>query len=184
LNSRQEVNQGVLYLRMKGFDIKNMMLVEYCESKDDAGYYRKYAAFRIDDQIIPGHLIFNNNWLVKDGKPPFEKSHELEKERYIKDNPHEEEIFKIFELAGTTYGRIDYSMLNGSIQTWEINTNPVLNLPRNKLLKERKELIPVKEKLAKRLEDKLMSINYGSDVAEAGKRGHKISLNWDIYRTL
>jgi len=182
LHNSQEVDLAILQAGMMGLDINHMLLIEYCETKDNAGFYRKYAAFRIADQIIPGHLLFNNDWLVKEGKPPFEQSHEVEKEKYIAENPHEEKLREIFKLAGITYGRIDYSILNGALQTWEINTNPVLNQPRQKLLEERKELIPVKEKLAKRLEGKLLSLDYGGDVAEAAKSKQRITLHWDLQK--
>ena len=160
------------------------MVVEYCETKDSAGYYRKYSAFRIDDQIIPGHLIFNDEWLVKDGRPPFEESHVLEKEKYLEENPHKEKILEIFNLAGVSYGRIDYSMLNGSIQTWEINTNPVLNKPRKEIMEKQKELLPAKEKLAIKIEDALMAVNYGGEVSEIQKTEHKIPLKWHHHRNM
>jgi len=182
LNNRQQIDQAFLQRGMQGLDTRHMMLIEYCETKDNAGYYRKYSAFRIEDQIIPGHPNFNNDWLVKGGKPLFEKSHELERENYIKENPHKKEIYEIFELAGVTYGRIDYSMLEGSIQTWEINTNPILN----RLRKEYKtqEMVLIKERLAKWLEEGFMSNNYGGDITEAAKKNHRIPLNWDIQKYL
>jgi hypothetical protein len=43
---------------------------------------------------------------------------------YLQAHPHEAELRKIFDLANIEYGRIDYSLLNGKIQVWEINTNP------------------------------------------------------------
>ncbi len=43
--------------------------------------------------------------------------------RYFKINPHEPELREIFRLAKIQYGRVDYSILNGTIQVWEINTN-------------------------------------------------------------
>ena len=33
---------------------------------------------------------------------------------------------KIYQLANLDYGRIDYAVVNGKIQTWEINDNPQL----------------------------------------------------------
>jgi len=32
---------------------------------------------------------------------------------------------RIFDIAGIDYGRIDYSLRDGAVETWEINTNPV-----------------------------------------------------------
>ncbi len=43
---------------------------------------------------------------------------------YMRTNPHENELLAIFNLARIDYGRIEYSLYNGRIQVWEINTNP------------------------------------------------------------
>ena len=51
--------------------------------------------------------------------------------RYVAENPHADEIRKIFEIARIDYGRIDYSLKNGQIRVWEINTNPVIAAPKN-----------------------------------------------------
>ena len=40
LDNRQQVDQALLQTRMLGLDIRHMMLSEYCETKDTAGYYR------------------------------------------------------------------------------------------------------------------------------------------------
>jgi len=180
LDNRQQIDQIVLRKGMQGLDIKHMMLTEYCETKDNAGYYRKYSAFRIGEQIIPSHPNFNNAWMVKGGKPLFEKSHELEREKYIKENPHKEKIHEIFEIAGVTYGRIDYSMLEGSIQTWEINTNPVFNKLRQEYKTE--EMVLIKERLTKWLEEGLMLHNHGGDITEVRKKNQRIPLSWDFQK--
>ena len=37
---------------------------------------------------------------------------------------------RVFELAGTDYGRVDYGMYNDKVQVWEINTTPqIVNNP-------------------------------------------------------
>ena len=38
------------------------------------------------------------------------------------------QLREIFDLAQIEYGRIDYGMLDGKVQCWEINTNPGLAL--------------------------------------------------------
>ena len=45
----------------------------------------------------------------------------------------------MFELTQVDYGRIDYSIKDGKIQVWEINTNPIITLAPHKY---RKEQIP------------------------------------------
>ena len=38
----------------------------------------------------------------------------------------------LFDLARIDYGRIDYSVVDGRIQVWEINTNPMILIPRDR----------------------------------------------------
>jgi hypothetical protein len=45
---------------------------------------------------------------------------------FVSQNPHHEQLLKIFELAGVEYGRIDYAIKDGRVQTWEINLNPTI----------------------------------------------------------
>jgi hypothetical protein len=45
---------------------------------------------------------------------------------YVRDNPHEAELREIFRIANIDYGRIDYALLDGRVQTWEINNNPTI----------------------------------------------------------
>jgi hypothetical protein len=78
------------------------------------------------------HIIFETEWLAKDGETPKEKRDEENK--YISENPHADKILEIFDIAGIAFGRIDYGILNGTIQTWEINTNPLLNKLRKEYL--------------------------------------------------
>jgi hypothetical protein len=50
---------------------------------------------------------------------------------FFNTNPHEAWIREMFAIAHIDYGRIDYGILNGKPQVWEINTNPMITaLPR------------------------------------------------------
>jgi hypothetical protein len=46
--------------------------------------------------------------------------------RYVETNPHRDQLEKVFELGGIEYGRIDYCVVDGRVQTFEINTNPTV----------------------------------------------------------
>ena len=104
------------------------LIVEYCDTADNSGLYRKYSAFCVGNRIIPVYTSFSKNWVTKssDSLADFMSDEEL---LYIHANPHEEQLREIFALANIQYGRIDYGVFNGRIQTWEINTNPHL-IPR------------------------------------------------------
>jgi hypothetical protein len=102
---------------------EDKIIVEYCDTIDENGLYRKYAAFCIGDQIVPVHIYFSKNWMTKSCYC-LDEELSAEELQYVQMNPHEDQLRRIFLLAGIQYGRIDYSLLNGKLQTWEINTNP------------------------------------------------------------
>jgi len=51
----------------------------------------------------------------------------IEEDRaYAFGNPHKAALTEIFAIAGVEYGRIDYAVKDGRIQTWEINLAPTI----------------------------------------------------------
>jgi hypothetical protein len=104
------------------------IVVEYCDTSDEHGVIRKFGAFRVNDRILARQVHFSRDWVVRfpDIKNP---QTALEERKYVAENPHAEELLRIFELAQVDYGRIDYGLRNGRIQVWEINTNPMILIP-------------------------------------------------------
>jgi hypothetical protein len=102
--------------------------VEFCDTADDAGVYRKYGAYVVDNRIVPRHVFFSRDWLVKgsDLRDPNYLAEELD---YVRANPHAAPLLEICRTARIAWGRVDYSLLDGRIQVWEINTNPLFVLP-------------------------------------------------------
>jgi hypothetical protein len=100
------------------------LVTEFLDTSVD-GVFRKYAAFRIGPEIVARHLFFGTRWMVKYSDVSGEE-YDAEEFAYVRDNPHRERLAEIFELAQVDYGRIDYALLDGRIQVWEINTNPML----------------------------------------------------------
>ncbi len=101
------------------------LVVEHCDIGDENGVYRKYAAFRIGNRILPRHLFFSRHWCVKSWEL-LDEDLLAEERQYIDDFPHHDQLLQIFELAGVDFGRIDYGVKEGMLQVWEINTNPML----------------------------------------------------------
>jgi hypothetical protein len=105
--------------------IDELLAVEFCDTADSDGMYRKYAAFVIGDRILPRHLVFDHAWQLK--TPRLLDGNKLTEERaYLEANPHREELLSVARIAGVDYGRFDYGLLNGKVQVWEINTNPII----------------------------------------------------------
>jgi len=61
---------------------------------------------------------------------------------YVVDNPHENNLQRIFELARADFGRIDYGFSEGRLVTFEINSNPTFPTGKMRLGRhERKAII-------------------------------------------
>jgi len=125
LRTGAELEREIDRLTRAGARADDLIVVEFCDTADAHGIYRKYSAFRVGDRIVPRHLLFSRDWAVKivDLHRAAEVAEELE---YVRTNPHRKELMAIFELARIEFGRIDYALREGKIQVWEINTNPIL----------------------------------------------------------
>jgi hypothetical protein len=109
-------------------DRARTIVVEFCDVGDARGVYRKYAALVIGDTVIARHLLGSTDWQVKEADL-LDADLLREEVEYVDSNPHEHELREVFALAHVDYGRVDYSLLDGRMQVWEINTNPTLVMP-------------------------------------------------------
>lgn len=113
-------------LRSRGLSLKRRIAVEFCAQADADGHFRKYGALNVGGVIIPQHVHFGRDWNVKWGVAPFDAAMAAEELAYLRENPHREPLLEIFGIARIDYGRIDYGLVDGKVQTFEINTNPRL----------------------------------------------------------
>ena len=110
----------------RGYDPASLLVLEYAETVSPDGFYRRYPAFVVGSAIIPRGLSRSRNWMVKVEGCEFTEAGILEERAYVLGNPHEEQLRKIIEVAGVQYGRIDYAVRDGIVETWEINLNPTI----------------------------------------------------------
>jgi hypothetical protein len=128
LQGRRELDDGLAALP----DMKFIrpMVVEFGSKAGPDELYRKYAAYRVGDRTYAQHCFAKQDWFIKDpgrGIPAVTREQHL---AYVRDNPHAPDLMPIFEKASIAYGRIDYTIVDGRVQVFEINTNPtVLSYP-------------------------------------------------------
>jgi hypothetical protein len=128
-------------LRNRWETLPGAIALEFLDTSDEAGIFRKYSAMRLGDALIPRHVLFSRQWQVKD--PDLVTPARIEEERlYLETFPHRDQIMAIFERAGIQYGRIDYALHRGKVQVWEINTNPMLQTARRT---RRRARVPIHE---------------------------------------
>jgi len=113
---------------VRGFDPLDLLVIEYVDTMDPDGFYRRYPAFVVGSEIIPRGLSRSRRWMVKLDGVEFTEASILEERAYVLSNPHEKVLRSIVELAGIEYGRIDYALRDGAVETWEINLNPTIGM--------------------------------------------------------
>lgn len=123
LNTTDEFQEALNNLSKHNKSRDGRLVVEFCAKPDEYQLYRKYAAYIVGGELIPRQVLFSTHWMIKGGDTVNDATIKIETD-YLQTNPHQAELRKIFELANIEYGRIDYSVVNGQIQTYEINTNP------------------------------------------------------------
>jgi len=126
LNSPDEVRRELRRLTLRGFHRRELLAVEFCDTADARGIYRKYSAYVVGDRVIPRCLEFGRDWMVKHDPGTYDADRIAEEEEYVRTNPHEAQLRESFAAASVQYGRIDYALRDGQLQVWEINLNPTI----------------------------------------------------------
>lgn len=131
IHDRPTLIRELLGLVLRGFALEELLVVEFCDTADLNGSYRKYSAFVLGDRVLPRYLNMSRAWMVKHDSRIYELSCAREELEYLLGNAHDPWLRQVFALAGIQYGRIDYGVLDGQPQAWEINTSPTIG-PRNR----------------------------------------------------
>jgi hypothetical protein len=124
LRSAREVETWIGRALVLGVRLRDLLVVEFCDTSDASGLYRKYDAFVVGGRIIARGVQHRRAWVVKRLDQEFSPALAAEERTFVRENPHKRELAEICQLAGIEYGRVDYALKDGRIQVWEINTNP------------------------------------------------------------
>lgn len=126
LDSPDEVQGEIGRALVRGRRMRDLIIIEYCDTSDATGFYRKYSAFAVGSAVIPRSIAYGARWMLKHHGTEYSRAMVEEERAYVTGNPHERALAEIFAAANVQYGRIDYAVKDGRIQTWEINLNPTI----------------------------------------------------------
>lgn len=109
---------------------EGLLVVEYCAEPVADGLFRKLSAYRVGDQVMFYNTVHQNDWLVKQGtmNAATDELYQDEQEKILH-NAYADEVMTIFETGHIDYGRLDFGIVGGRIQAYEINTNPDTSPP-------------------------------------------------------
>lgn len=126
IGSPAELDAAIAGLVEAGRSREALIAVEFHAVPDSRGYYRKYGAFYVAGRVIPRSVEFSRSWIVKRNEiEPDDVMLAIEYE-YLVTNPHRELLRQVFEAARIDFGRVDYGIVDGRVQIYEIHTNPGL----------------------------------------------------------
>ena len=126
LETAHLLERALRRLMWSGWQREQLLVVEFHDTGDEHGLYRKYAAFIVGDRIVPRSLAHGPNWMLKHRSGAFTREAVEEERAYVEENPHAAHLAEIARIAGVEWGRVDYAMENGLPVVWEINLNPTI----------------------------------------------------------
>lgn len=105
--------------------IRDLVFVEYAaEPQPETGSFQKHAALRVGPHIIRANTVNDASWMAKNGSEGVASAAQYLTERAEMDTyPHHDYVMRVFEFAGLQFGRLNFGIVAGQPQTYEINTN-------------------------------------------------------------
>lgn len=126
LPDRAAYDAALAALQREGKPLKGRLWVEYRAERDARGRFRKYGAFRIGERTMGHHIHVADDWMVKSASTDYTEADIADELAFVTANPHLEVLERACRIAGLDYGRIDYGLVEGRVEIYEMNTNPVL----------------------------------------------------------
>lgn len=129
LHDRPALEAAIAERVGRGTPRRELMAVEYCAEPVREGLFRKLAAFRVGEVMVPALCVHQSGWVAKDGEKGIAGQELYDDEyRIIESDRHCAEIRPAFEIGEVEFGRADFGMVTGQPQIYEINTNPTVGI--------------------------------------------------------
>lgn len=117
-----------------GNPLSDLVFVEFAaEHAPGYDFYRKKAAHRAGPAIVCATDVNDRNWMAKRGEfgltPPADFAAQLA-EAQLADYPFAAFARRAFDLCGLEFGRVDFGIVAGRPQVYEVNSNPMVHPPK------------------------------------------------------
>lgn len=130
MNNEQEFEKALDKLQRNREPEDGVLITEYCAEAIEGTLFRKLSAYQIGDQTFFYNCVHEHSWLVKYGtKNSATDALYEEEQEMILGNTFKDVISKAFRIANIEYGRVDFGLVKGKVQIYEINTNPTTKPP-------------------------------------------------------
>ncbi len=165
----------------QGHPLSDLAFIEYAaEPAGENGTFRKHACYIVGDRIVRALTVTDASWVAKNGILGGATAAEYASDRAEMDAyPHEALMRQVFALAGTRFGRIDFGMVEGRPQIYELNTNPYIAFDSNHPSTDRMETQSIiRERLIDALVSRIPPPAPPVDVADVLSRRDRARRTW------
>lgn len=130
LHDEAAVDEAVEAALVRGIPRRELLLVEYCAEPAREGVFRKLAMYRVADRLVPVPSVHESGWAAKQGELGI-AGEELYRDEhdFIANGRWGDDLWPAFRAAEIEYGRADFGLVDGQVQVYEINTNPMIKPP-------------------------------------------------------
>ena len=131
INDKETLDAEIDRYTRLGYPASDLMVVEYCAQPSDSGIFRKLAAYRVGDRIVPTLSAHERHWVSKYGTEGIAGQALYDEEyRIMQENPCADVLMQAFEVGNIEFGRVDFGLVDGKVEVYEINTNPTVVFPK------------------------------------------------------
>ncbi|WP_424983229.1 hypothetical protein [Maritalea sp. S77] len=125
LENQDALDRALIDLEQQSEPLDDLVVIEFCAEPFHGEFYAKLASYRIDQTISFNMMLFDEKWYVKyrqvDHMPPGANAFEA---KLMQENAFQDEVRRVFDLANIEYGRVDFALVGGRPQFYEINFHP------------------------------------------------------------
>jgi hypothetical protein len=161
LHTSSDLERALGRAVLQGHRLTDLLVVEFYDTADHQERYRKYTAYVVGSEVIARTMARGRGWMLKADGVEFSEEMLLEERAYVLANPYEDQLARMFALSGIEYGRIDFAVKDGSVETWEINTNPSVGPSRRKVMPDEWGAMrqPIRDHFSRRFHAALTAID-------------------------
>jgi hypothetical protein len=107
-------------------EASDLIVVEFGNAQDADGRFRKYSVFRVGRSDYASTCQSSEHWWIKYA-PGGSATQREEHLRFVAEDPHRDQLDAVWKVGRADYGRVDYCVVSGRVQAFEINTSPTIS---------------------------------------------------------
>ena len=127
IHDQSELDAAIERERAAGVAMRYILVAEFANEPIRPNVWQRNTIWRVADRVFAGTSVIEDRPVVKAGTMGLSNDADFERVLNLyNNNPHLEDMRRIFEFANIDYGRADYGHYQGRIAVYEINLNPTV----------------------------------------------------------